>query len=297
VRAVAAIATAAALLTACGSSAGPPPPPTRPSASSHVVLMVLENKERGTVVGSPDAPYLNSLVRRYASASRSYAITHPSLPNYLALVSGSTHGITSDCSTCQASGPNLADQLQRAGLSWKSYEEGLPRSCFRGATAGRYAKKHDPFAYWSSIDCRRRVSFTALDADLAAGRLPAFSFIAPDLCHDMHDCSVATGDRFLSQLVPRLLKGLGPHGYLVLTFDEGSTDAACCGGVARGGRIATVVAGPDVAPGRPGAAVVDHYGVLRTIEDTFGLAHLGGAADRRSGSLRGLFRSFPRIRS
>jgi hypothetical protein len=294
VRAVVAIAAAAALLTACGSSAVPPQ--TRPSASSHVVLMVLENKEQGAVVGSPDAPYLNSLVHSYASASRSYALTHPSLPNYLALVSGSTHGITSDCGTCRVSGPNLADQLEQAGLSWKAYEEGLPGSCFRGVTAAHYAKKHDPFAYWSSIDCRRRVSFSALDADLGHGQLPAFSFIAPDLCHDMHDCSVATGDRFLSQLVPRLLQGLGPHGYLVLTFDEGSTDAACCGGAARGGRIATVVAGLDVARGRSGGAVVDHYGVLRTIEDTFGLAHLGAAADRRSGSLRGLFRSFPRIR-
>src|SRR5204862_7184776 len=104
------------------------------------------------------------------------------------------------------------------------------------------------------------------------------------LCNDMHDCSVAVGDRFLSVLAPRLLKALGPHGYLVLTFDEGSSS------VHGGGQIATVVAGPDVVRGRASTAPVDHYGVLRTIEDTFGLAHLGAAADPRNGSLRGPFR-------
>ena len=106
----------------------------------------------------------------------------------------------------------------------------------------------------------------------------------------MHDCSVATGDRFLAGLVPRLLKGIGPHGYVVLTFDEGSSRAGCCAGIARGGRIATVVAGPDVVRGGMLGAAVNHYGVLRTVEDTFGLRHLGGAADPRNGSLRELFR-------
>jgi hypothetical protein len=99
----------------------------------------------------------------------------------------------------------------------------------------------------------------------------------------MHDCSVATGDRFLSVLVPRLLQGLGPHGYLVLTFDEGIS------AVHGGGRITTIVAGPDVVRGGKLAGDVDHYGVLRTIEDTFGLPHLGAAADPHNGSLRGLF--------
>jgi hypothetical protein len=106
----------------------------------------------------------------------------------------------------------------------------------------------------------------------------------------MHDCSVAEGDRFLAGLVPRMLEGIGPHGYVVLTFDEGSSGAGCCAGAARGGAIATIVAGPDVVRGRAMSAAVDHYGVLRTIEDTLGLPHLGAAADAGNGTLRGLFR-------
>ena len=280
-RVVAATLLAALLLAACGgaSEAVPSFPGTvRRSSAARVVLLVMENKERGAIVGSSDAPYVTSLARRYGTAPNSFAITHPSLPNYLALVSGSTHGITSDCTDCSVSGPNLGTQLDAAGLGWKAYEEGLPRPCFSGAFAGRYARKHDPFAYWGQRDCRHRVSFTALRADLAAGRLPPFALVVPDLCHDMHDCSVATGDRFLKALVPKLLRGLAPRGYLVLTFDEGTGS----------GPIATIVAGPGARHRATQTARVDHYGVLATIEDTFGLRHLGAAADPRHGSLRAL---------
>jgi hypothetical protein len=285
------LALAALALSSCGSSSSSRPltGPVRPSASSHVVVVMMENEERRSVIGSPDAPYITGLARRYATAPDSFAIRHPSLPNYLALVSGSTHGISSDCTSCAVTGPNVGTQLEAAGRSWKAYLEGLPSPCFDGAAAGRYAKKHDPFAYWASTRCGHRASFGVLDRDLRAGTLPDFALVTPDLCRDMHDCSVAVGDRFLSVLVPRLLTGIGPHGYVVLTFDEGSTNAGCCGG-AHGGRIATIVAGPDVQRGRALRTPVTHYGVLRTIEDTFGLAHLGAAADPRNGSLRGLFR-------
>jgi hypothetical protein len=285
-------AALALALGACGSTAKPPvkPAPAARSSTSHVAVVVMENEERGSVLGSSSAPYINRLARQYGKATHSYAITHPSLPNYLALVSGSTQGVTSDCTNCQASGDNLGDQLDAKGLSWRSYLEGLPSPCFMGASAGRYARKHDPFSYWPSTRCGHRTSFGALDSDLRRGTLPAFALVTPDLCHDMHDCSVAEGDRFLAGLVPRLLKGIGPHGYVVLTFDEGSSGAGCCGGAARGGAIATIVTGPDVVRGRAMSAAVDHYGVLRTIEDTLGLPHLGAAADPRNGSLRGLFR-------
>jgi hypothetical protein len=278
-----ALAAAALALSACGSSAQQPAAP-----GTHVVVLVMENEERGSVIGSREAPYITGLSHRYATTLDSYAVTHPSLPNYLALVSGSTQHIFSDCASCHASGPNLGTQLDAEGRSWKAYLEGLPSPCFAGARAGRYAKKHDPFAYWSSTRCGHRASFEVLDRDLRRGQLPDFSLVVPDLCHDMHDCSVAVGDRFLARLVPRLLNGIGPHGYLVLTFDEGTSVGH--GPLARGGRIATVVAGPDAGPGARRAAPVTHYGVLRTIEDTFGLAHLGAAADPRNGSLRGLLR-------
>jgi hypothetical protein len=137
--------------------------------------------------------------------------------------------------------------------------------------------------------------FGQLAADLKAGRLPTYVFISPNLCNDMHDCGVATGDRFLARRVPILLRALGPQGYLVLTWDEGTTDRGCCGGSA-GGRIATAVAGPLVRRGARAARPLDHYGVLRTIEDTLGLPRLGAAADAEHGGLDVLFSRPPRIR-
>ena len=293
-KAAAALALAAAVLAACGSSSNAVSSSfttaARRSPTARVVLLVMENKDRRQIIGSADAPYMTALARRYGTAGRSFAITHPSLPNYLALVSGSTHGITSDCSACRVSGPNLGTQLDHAKLGWKSYQEGLPQRCFTGAAAGRYARKHDPFAYWdppTHRDCRHRVSFGVLKADLAAGRLPPFALVVPDLCHDMHDCSVATGDRFLKALVPKLLRGLGPRGYLVLTFDESNATAP----------IATVVAGPGARRNARESARVDHYGVLATIEDTFGLPRRGAAAGPGHGSLRPLRRQSAARRS
>ena len=230
---------AAALLAGagCGGSGGertPALPPARAlpvSSSSHVVVLVMENKERGDVVGAPASRYVNALARRYAIATSSYAVTHPSLPNYLALTSGSTQGITSDCTDCHVAGRNIVDQLEAAHLSWKAYMEGLPSPCSQVAEAGRYAKKHDPFMYYDDVArnprrCRRVVGFGDLSRDLRRGTLPAFAFVSPDLCHDTHDCDVATGDRFLSGLVPQLLRELGPRGFLVLTWDEGSSTRA-----------------------------------------------------------------------
>ena len=221
-------------------------------------------------------------------------MTHPSLPNYLALVSGSTQGITSDCTDCTADARNLADQLETAHRTWGAYLQGLPAPCARPATAGRYAKKHDPFAYDDAIAadpsrCRRRVPLTRLTGDVRSDRLPDFAFIAPDLCEDTHDCPVSAGDRFLARVVPPLLESIGPHGFLVVTYDEGSSGRGCCGG-SHGGRIATVVAGPDVRPGARMARPIDHYGVLASIEDAFGLDRLGAARDPRHGSLAPLLR-------
>jgi hypothetical protein len=210
------------------------------------------------------------------------------------LISGSTQGITDDCTDCSANAPNIADQLEHAKLTWGAYLEGLPAPCARPASAGRYAKKHDPFAYDDAIAadpkrCARRVPLTRLAGDIRRNRLADFVLISPDLCNDTHDCPVSTGDRFLRRLVPGLLPALGPHGYLIITYDEGTTDDGCCGG-SDGGRIATVVAGPDVRTGARMTRAVDHYGVLATIETTFGLARLGQAQSPSHGSLAPLFR-------
>lgn len=270
------------------------------SRASHVVVVVMENAEYGDVIGSRAAPYVNGLARRYGVATRSFAITHPSLPNYLALTGGSTHGVSSDCVDCHVSAANIVDQLEAAGITWTAYLEDAPTACFRGAEAGGYAKKHNPFLYYDDIAasparCRRLVGFARLESDLRSGRLPTYVWITPNLCDDGHDCGVAAGDRFLARTVPALLRELGPHGFLVITWDEGSSERGCCG-VARGGHVATLLAGPDVRPGARESRPVDHYGVLATIEQALGLPTLAGAGDPRAGRLTSLFAHAQRLR-
>jgi hypothetical protein len=273
--------------------------PPSASAPSHIVVIVMENKEGADVLGSRKSPFLNALTRRYGVATQSYGVTHPSLPNYLALTSGSTHGISSDCTGCGVAGPDLAGQLARAGITWSAYLEGFPGRCFRGPSAGAYAKKHNPFAYYGDVVrspglCSRLVGFGSLTSDLRTGRLPTFVWITPNLCNDTHDCGITTGDRFLARTVPTLLRQIGPHGFLVITWDEGRSNRSCCG-VAHGGHIATLVAGPDVIPGGRMRTPIDHYGVLATIERALSLPLLGRAADPRSGRLDPLFATTPRI--
>jgi hypothetical protein len=271
------------------------------SKSSHVIVIMMENAEYGEVLGNSAAPYTNALARRYGLATQSFAVAHPSLPNYLAITSGSTHGVSSDCTSCHVGAPNIVDQLEGAHTSWKAYLEDVPSPCFRGASAGGYAKKHNPFIYYDDVAaspgrCHKLVGFGQLASDVRAGRLPTYAWISPNLCDDGHDCGVAGGDHFLAHTVPTLLRVLGPNGFLVLTWDEGSSNGECCGGGPGGGHIVTIVAGPRVRRGGRDPQPVDHYGVLGTVEEALGLPALGGALDSGSGRLSGLFESPPHVR-
>jgi len=255
-------------------------------------VIVMENEEYGDVIGSRSTPYINRLASRYALAQGMYAVAHPSLPNYLALTGGSTFGITSDCTDCTVNASSLPDQLERAGLSWRAYMEDLPRPCFQGANAGGYAKKHDPFLYYRAIAgdparCASIVGLPQLDADETAHNLPAFLWITPNLCHDMHDCPLQDGDRFLAGLVPALLRALGPRGLLFITWDEGSSDSECCR-LASGGHVASILAGAAAHPGARLSTPVDHYSILQTIEDLLALPRLRGAACACTPSLQPL---------
>jgi hypothetical protein len=244
-------------------------------AFDHVVVVVFENKEATSVLGNRAAPTFNSHARRYAKLTRYYGVTHPSLPNYLALVSGSTHGITSDCTDCVVDAQSLANTIEASGRTWKTYAEGLPAPGFLGAFKGRYAKKHDPFAYFRDIadDPVRRarlVPLTRLALDLRAGRLPSFSLVVPDLCHSMHDCSVTVGDAWLRSQVGKFLKL--PKTVVFVVFDEGASS------VGGGGHTAALALGTAVRPGSRFAGVTGHYGLLRTIEQAWGLPLLGRSA-------------------
>jgi hypothetical protein len=267
------------------------------SKSSHVVVLVMENKSYHDVIESGQSPYVKSLANRYALPASHYGIRHPSLPNYIAMIGGDTFGISSNCTSCHLKKRNLVDQLEGAGHSWRAYMQGMQKPCFKGSSSGGYAKKHDPFMYFddirnSSKRCHKVVPYERLAGDLKNGRLKDFSFITPDLCASTHDCPTRTGDRYLEGIVPALLKELGPRGILVITWDEGTSDQGCCG-VAHGGRIATVVAGPDVRSGATGSGATTHYSTLRTVEDAFGLSHLRHAGDGGTRSLDALFSRSP----
>ena len=274
---VAAALAAAAVLggTVSGAATQRPVPQFR-----HVVLVVFENHAYGQVIGSREAPTFNAFANRYALLTRSYGVAHPSLPNYLALVSGSTFGIRSDCTDCFVSGRSIADTIEAAGLSWNAYEEGLPAAGSRVPYSRRYAMKHSPFLYFRSIrsSAARRshvVPLTRFASDLRAGKLPAFSLVVPDLCHSMHDCPVATGDRWLGGFLrPLLASPALKESTVFVTFDEGEGNVS-------GGRIPTLVLGPLVRSGARSSQLVTHYGVLRTIEDGLGLPRLGASARAR----------------
>jgi phosphatidylinositol-3-phosphatase len=264
------------------------------SRTSHVAIIVMENKDETDVVGRKASPYVNSLVRRYGLATQSFAVSHPSLPNYLALTSGSTHGIRSDCTACTVPGPNIGDQLNTARVTWKAYMQSYPRSsgCVNG-DHGRYAQRHNPFVYYrhDPAVCSHLVGFPSLISDLKRGSLPTFVWISPNTCSDTHDCGVGTGDAFLHAIVPALLHEIGPHGYIVITWDEGNSNAGY--GPSRGGHIATLVAGPTVRPGARLATRINHYGVLASLERSLGLPLLGAAGRADSGSLTPMFTSAP----
>jgi hypothetical protein len=268
-----------ALLAGRATAAAPVP------AFAHVVVIVFENKESTSVLGNRAAPTFNSYGRRYAKLTRYYGVTHPSLPNYLALVSGSTQGITSDCTDCVVDAKSLADTVEASGRTWKTYAEGLPAPGFLGPFNGRYAKKHNPFAYFRSIaeDPARRarlVPLSQLGPDLRRGALPSFSLVVPDLCHSMHDCSVAVGDAWLRSQIGKFVRL--PNTVVFVVFDEGSTS------IAGGGHTAALAIGRAVRPGSRFAKVTGHYGILRTIEQAWGLPLLGRSA--RVAPITGIWR-------
>lgn len=242
-------ALAAAALLACGADGGSATAPP----FTHAVVIVFENKDRAAIT-STSAPNLVSLGRRYARLTDYHSVARPSLPNYLALVSGSTHGITSDCTRCTVTGETIGDQLTAAGRTWTSYAEGYPSS-------PRFAKKHEPFLYF-----RQDVSHVQPLARFDPRRLPDFSLVVPDLCHDMHDCSIATGDRWLKKFVTPLLDI--PDTVVFVVFDEG----------VHGDAVAAYALGAAVRPGSIFTGRTSHYGLLRTLEDAWGLPPLGRAA-------------------
>jgi acid phosphatase len=255
----------------------PPIAPVQdPPAIGHVWLVVLENKSFDAIIGSPDAPYLTELAATSGLATRYVAVANPSQPNYIALFSGATQRVL-DNERHDIKAPNLADQLEAAGRTWRVYAENLPPGCSQAETwvdgpgaadgAGTYARKHEPAISFASIarDPERCANIQPLAAfDPAAAD---YLLIIPNLCHDMHDCGVPVGDAWLRSFIPRITSSAAwrDRGALFVTFDEG------VGSTTPPNRIATIVSSPLVPPGTTSAVPHDHYSLLRTIQDVFGL--------------------------
>ncbi|MFG2947716.1 alkaline phosphatase family protein [Streptomyces adustus] len=238
----------------------------------HVVVVVFENHAYSQVIGSSSAPYINSLATGGANLTQAYAETHPSQPNYFALFSGSTQGITDDsCYTPGfSSAANLASEVIAAGRSWASYNEALPSQGSTTCSSGNYARKHNPWFGFSNVPTSTAKTFAQFPTDYTT--LPNVSFVVPNLCSDMHDCSVATGDTWLKNNLSAYATWAKTHNsLLVVTFDEDNRLA--------GNRIATVLYGQPVTAGSSSSTTYNHYNLLRTLEDSQGLsAHAGNAA-------------------
>jgi len=261
---------------------------------SHVFLIVMENEESTGIMGNSVAVYINALAGGHGLATEYFAVSHPSLPNYLALTAGSTFGIASDCTGCYVNATNIADQVESSGRSWKAYMESMPSTCYAG-DAYPYMQKHNPFIYYNDIRtnaarCAEHVvPFTQLSTDLTNGTVPNLAWITPNMCNDMHDCSIATGDAWLAKVVPGILASSAylNGGALFITWDEGSSGAGCCGNAA-GGQVATLVIASNGVAGVRSTISETHYSLLRTIEDAWGLSPLGQASN--AAAMREYFR-------
>jgi hypothetical protein len=270
----------------CGTLASPP-------AYRHVIWVWLENHSYSTIIGSPQAPYLNSLATECGLATNYHNITHKSLANYVGATSGLGYAalakFTGDCSPlpgCVTSAPSIFGQ----GETWKAYQESMPADCTRH-NSGDYFVHHNPPPYFTGLaGCGTLdVPYPQLARDLAGGTLPAFSFVTPNVLHDMHTGTIAQGDRWLAANLPAIL---GSHEYtdgstaVFITWDEGhhgtvgeqcasnTTDESC--------HVATIVISPSTTPGSRPAALFNHYSLLRTAEQLLGLPPLGKAASAPS---------------
>lgn len=236
----------------------------------HVVVVIEENKSFTQIIGNKNAPYINKLAKRGVLFTQSYGVTHPSQPNYLALFTGTTRGISSNVCPLDLGGDNLVAALQAMGLEFAIYSESLPHAGADDCIYGGYRRKHNPVADWQEL-AAYNLPFTAFPQDYT--QLPTVSFVVPDQRHDMHDGSIAQGDAWLKQNLAGYADwALQHNSLLIVTWDEDNGSA--------NNRVATIVVGQMVKPGKS-AQHINHYGVLRTIEEMYGLPYLNESAKAR----------------
>jgi acid phosphatase len=255
------------------------------------MVILLENHSQAQALAQ--MPHLSTWSATYGHATDYHAITHPSLPNYLAIWGGSTFGVTDDCSvsaSCKGDAPSVWGQTLAAGETAKAYQESMPSNCQTGDT-GDYAPRHGPWPYW--IDATERSACQANDvpsgttssgplaSDIAAGTLPVTGEITPNLCNDAHDCSLSTADTWLADWVPALMAGpdyTSGRLTILITFDEDDSS--------QGNTVAFVAIDPRLS-GVTVSGRFDHYSLTRWLDDNAGVAPLRNAAT--AGDLRSAF--------
>jgi phosphatidylinositol-3-phosphatase len=265
--------------------------PTYSTPIRHVIVIIMENAEYSSVIGNATStPYQNLLASKYALAAQYHATSHPSLPNYISLIAGSTFGISSDCqpNECSQNGRSIVDLLNQAGFSWREYAESMPTNCSQAVSSDNlYYPKHNPFVYFSDITGNRGsgqtssycqthiVPFNELNSDLAKNNLPNYAFITPNICDDAHDCSLATGDKWLAGVVPRIINSSEfSSTVLFIIYDEGTTNLGI-NGTLGGGHVACIVVSPFVKMGYTSQVQYSHFSLLATVEAIYNLGNLG----------------------
>jgi hypothetical protein len=262
-----AIATMALLGAALTAAAPQAQAATSVPRFDHIVLVMFENKASSQITSS-SAPYFTSLAAQGASFTQSYAITHPSQPNYVALFSGGTQGVTSDSCPKTFSVNNLGAQLIGAGLTFKGYSESMPSNGYTGCSSGTYMRKHNSWVDFSNVPAASNLTYASFPANYAT--LPTVSFVTPNMCNDMHDCSVGTGNTWLQSHLDGYAQWAKTHNsLLIVTFDEDNSASL--------NHIHTTFAGANVKVGSYSEKIT-HYSVLRTIESAYGLSALTSTA-------------------
>jgi hypothetical protein len=250
----------------CGTKVG-----QHPATYEHVVWILLENKSYSEIIGSSSAPYLNSLAKKCGLATNYYAVSHPSLPNYIALTSGATQGIRDD--NPPSSHPLTAASIfSQLGTAWDAKNESMPSRCDL-TDASPYAVKHNPATYFTNI----RTACATQDIPGGVSANTRFTFITPNLCNDMHSCSVTTGDHWLSANLPALLSSstyTAGGTAVFITWDEDDSSAS--------NHVATLILSPYTPLGARNSTSFNHYSLLHTTETMLGLGCLGAACSATS---------------
>jgi len=266
-----------AMAPAAGASTGPVAragQPALPATATvprpdHTVVVMMENHSYADIIGSSSAPYLNSLAAGAASFTQSFGVTHPSEPNYLAIFSGGTQGLTDDSCPHTYSGANLGSEVIAKGLTFTGYSESMPSNGYTGCTSGTYARKHNPWSDFSNVPAASNLTFASFPTSNYAS-LPTVSVVVPNLNDDMHNGTVAQGDTWLQQHLDGYAQWAKTHNsLLVITWDEDDNSS--------NNQIPTLFVGQSVRAGSYGETI-NHYNVLRTIEDAYGLPYAGASS-------------------